>query len=115
MKLRQPFTPAEFDAACRDLIRQCPFLSETSGYRSLARNASVGGNPQSKHCLGMARDFAAPSQAGLDQGMAAARELGFWTEVHDVGSGDHLHVQGLPPGEVPQWWQDKYGTTKSVG
>lgn len=40
---RHPMTPEEFDAKCRELRRLCPWLSETSGARSKARNAAVGG------------------------------------------------------------------------
>jgi len=105
---RQPFSPAEFDAVCRELRRQCPYLSETSGARSAARNSSVGGNPRSKHVIGMARDFVAPSVAQLKESSIIARKLGMWVVVHDVGSGDHLHTQGLPPGEIPYWWRSKY-------
>ena len=110
---RQPMTPAEFDAACRELKRRCPWLSETSGWRSEARNTRVGGNPQSKHMIGMARDFAAESPEGHTQALPVAHGLGLWGMVHDVGSGDHLHVQGLPPGEIPSWWLAKY--RKEVG
>ena len=105
---RYPMTPEEFDRACRTLVRGCPWLSETSGYRSKGRNEAVGGNPESKHLCGMARDFAAPSMAGLEQGQAFALTLGLWALVHDKDSGFHLHVQGLPPGPIEQWWLDKY-------
>ena len=106
---RQPKTPAEFDAACRYIVAACPYLSETSGYRSEARNSFVGGNPASKHLLGMARDFVAPRTEQLQVAAEVAHELGLWFIVHDKGSGDHLHVQGLPPGDPPDWWLAKYG------
>lgn len=109
MASRQPMTPAEFDAACRELERECSWLSATSGKRSPERNAAVGGHPESKHVLGMARDYAAPTVAGLKNASHYAHALGLWFKVHDVGSGEHLHVQGLPPGEVPEWWTAKYG------
>lgn len=102
-------TPAEFDEACRQLWQAHPDLSETSGRRSTDRNERVAGNPLSKHVLGMARDFAGPSET-LRDAAVTARALGFWTDTHDVGSGMHLHVQGLAPGDVPAWWQEKYGT-----
>ena len=106
---RKPMTPAEFDAACRELWSVCPYLSETSGRRTKERNAAAGGKPGSKHVLGMARDFSAPNRTLLSEAMSAARRLGFWVEVHDVGSGLHLHVQALPPGPVPKDWMEKYG------
>ena len=105
---REPMTPAEFDARCRDLIDICPWLSETSGRRSVTRNTEVGGNPKSKHVLGMARDFVGPTMEGMRQGRNVAQRMGLWTKLHDVGSGDHLHVQGLPPGPVAEWWNRKF-------
>lgn len=103
---RHPMTPSEFDAACRELVRRCPELSETSGRRSTERNAQEGGHPQSKHLLGMARDFVSPD---LSDGAQEAKRLGLWFKLHDVGSGVHIHVQGLPPGDLPDWWVDKFG------
>lgn len=107
MPERQPLSPAEFDAALRRLVKAHPQLSETSGYRSADRNAQVGGNPLSKHRLGMARDYVG-SMALLRLAQRTAHDLGLWYLLHDAGSGDHLHVQGLPPGEVPAWWRAKY-------
>lgn len=105
---RNPMTPSEFDEACRQLWQAHPELSETSGRRSADKNSAVGGNPLSKHVIGMARDFVADPSTMRDANVTA-RALGFWTQLHDVGSGNHLHVQGLPPGDVPEWWGGKYG------
>lgn len=107
---RKPMSPATFDAKVRDLIRRCPYLSETSGRRTPARNAAAGGKPNSKHVIGMAQDFAAANGKQLSAAMTVAREMGFWVELHDVGSGNHLHVQGLPPGDVPADWFAEYGS-----
>ena len=110
MKTKQPLTPAEFDAACRSLVRKCPWLSEVSGHRGELRNKEVGGSDASKHLLGMGRDLVGPDKESLRQGELAAEALGLWATVHDAGSGSHLHVQGLAPGSVPGWWLDKgYG------
>lgn len=105
---RQPLTPSEFDAACRELVRLEPYLSETSGRRSVARNAAANGSEVSKHLLGMARDFAADEGHGLQAAETTAEELGLWAVVHDAGSGSHLHVQGLAPGNPPRWWSAKF-------
>ena len=110
---RQPMSPAEFDAACRELVRRCPWLSETSGRRSEDRNRRVGGHKASKHLIGMARDFHSETPQGMTQALPVAHELGLWAKLHDVNSGDHLHVQGLPRGPIVEWWLVKYG--KSVG
>lgn len=106
---KQPLSPAEFDAACRRLIDLCPFLSEGSGHRTAERNQAVNGNPRSKHLIGMARDFHALTAGDRSQAGATAGLLGLWWEIHDKGSGEHLHVQGLAPGDVPEWWLSKYG------
>ena len=106
--MRQPLTPSEFDAACRRLVRLEPYLSETSGHRTVARNTAANGSDVSKHLLGMARDFAADEGSGLYAAEITAEELGLWAVVHDAGSGSHLHVQGLAPGNPPRWWTQKF-------
>ena len=110
---RNPMTPAEFDDACRLLWQAHPELSETSSRRSVARNAAVGGHVASKHVLGMARDFVA-TMPEMEEALQTALSLGFWCELHDAGTGDHLHVQGLPPGPVAEWWEAKYGRRESA-
>ncbi len=105
---RQPLTPSEFDAVCRELERRCPWIWQTSGYRSMKHNEDVRGHPDSKHRLGMARDYGAEDQSALDQAGQHARELGLWVKIHNVGSGEHVHVQGLEPGVPPSWWLSKY-------
>ena len=107
MPERQPLSPAEFDAAVRKLWSVHPQLSETSGHRSAERNARVGGSSLSKHRLGMARDLVGPMPV-MKLAAQTALNLGLWYDLHDVGSGDHLHVQGLPPGDIPSWWRAKY-------
>lgn len=102
-------TPAEFDAACREIELYFPSLSATSGKRSADRNAEVGGSPHSKHVLGMARDYVAETLGELYNAEEFAESIGLWAHVHDVGSGDHLHLQGLEPGDPPEWWLAKYG------
>jgi len=107
---RQPMTPTEFDWKIRRLLHICPWLSQTSGWRSEEHNAEVGGSPQSKHRVGMAIDFIS-SDYGLEQANETARGLGFWTEIH--GEPSHLHIQGLPPGSIEEIsidWRGKYGS-----
>lgn len=109
--MKNPMTPAEYDAAKRELERRCPYLSATSGRRDPVRNAAVGGSVDSKHALlpCMAQDYVAADQTLLSEARDVALELGMWVLLHDVGSGDHLHTQGLPTGVVPEWWMAKYG------
>jgi hypothetical protein len=106
---RQPLTPAEFDAACRELVRRMPFLSEVSGHRTPERNAAAGGSEVSKHLLGLARDFVADAGYGLGHAEVTAEALGMWALVHDAGSGEHLHVQAAGIGPLPEWYESKYG------
>lgn len=106
---RTPFTPTEFDRVCRLLVFSCPWLSETSGHRSKEHNEEVGGSATSKHLIGMARDYTSKTVEGLKQAKAMADNLKLWSVIHNVGSGEHLHVQGLKPGNVPAWWLSKYG------
>ena len=103
-------SPAEYDARRRAFKRECMFLSETSGWRSIERNEAVGGKPGSKHVYGMGNDYSAPTQVLLERAKKIAVEkYGFWVEVHNVGSGMHLHIQGLAPGDPPKEWIDLYG------
>lgn len=104
---RNPMSPAEFDAAVRALQRRLPELSCTSGRRSKLRNDRVSGNPASKHLLDMARDLVGTTD-DLKQGLSQCSILGLWGLIHGGGANIHLHVQGLPPGDVAEWWSKKY-------
>ena len=106
-EVRIALSPSEFDSICRRLERIFPDLSQTSGKRSVTRNQKVGGNQLSKHLLGMARDYGTdsqPDEAMQNNYCVIAISLGLWPLYHD----NHLHVQGLPPGEIPRWWRERY-------
>lgn len=107
MSERQTMTPVEFDAACRELQRRCPYLSETSGTRSTERNAAVGGHPESKHLYGIGKDFTT-EDGDYGEAEHEAHSLGLWFVTHDKGSGNHLHVQGAAPGAIEAWWLAKF-------
>ncbi len=110
MKRRTAMPPAEFDAASRHLMRCHLYLSGTSWWRSEEHNAAVGGHPSSKHILGMARDYVAPTRHGLDQAAITARKLGMWWRIsRGQNGGQVLHTQGLPPGPVARHWRERYG------
>ncbi len=70
----------------------------------------------SKHLFGMARDYTlVPLAEGhlhqsVEDVAATARELGLWWKPYGWG----LHVQGLPPGDVPGWWVTKYAPAIST-
>lgn len=73
----------------------------TSGYRSPAHNAKVGGAPRSRHMMGLAFDIIV---AGHDphEMEAEAREVGF----HGIGrypDKGFLHVDARPEAEAATW------------
>jgi hypothetical protein len=109
---RRPLTQVEFDARCARLEQLRPDLSQTSGKRSVARNATVGGSPVSKH-LGTlqwndewrgARDYRADSMPWVDADgrvrieelQQQAKILGLFAQVHGDGTSQHLHIQSRP-------------------
>ena len=72
----------------------------TSWGRTENRNTRVGGHKWSKHLLifGMMGTDLVPdvfTPARLIAMKQDAETLGLWAKIED----DHLHVQGLPPGE----------------
>lgn len=105
MDNRQPMTPSEFDAACRILERDFPYISVTSGFRSAEHNASIDppGHPESKHLIGMARDYKCPGDM-LKPSAGYLVKLGLWFKYYTWG----FHVQGLIKGPLEQWWIEKY-------
>lgn len=79
-------------------------LTESSGYRSPAHNAAVGGVPGSLHTHGSsgnpgAIDFVPPSNAALS--FATSHIAGLEEAlIHDAGSGLHLHLGFFDKGGV---------------
>jgi hypothetical protein len=81
---------------------QIPGARVTSGQRSAAHNAEVGGVPNSQHVAGTALDFVAP---GVTLADVRAKFPGETVLYHDAGSGPHFHVQGggeAQPAPQPQ-------------
>lgn len=89
----------------------------TSGYRSPARNAAVGGAANSSHTHGSpsnpgAHDFI-PAQGAL---LAAALGMGAkWVDSHDSGSGLHSHVSWFAQGGLLGAGIPPYGGTFATG
>lgn len=112
MSKRLPMTPAEFAEACRKFeLHYAGRIHQTSGTRSIEGNKEAGGHADSKHLLGMARDYRFPEATpGDDFSGAVAKSLGLWWKPYPWG----CHVQGLPPGAVAKWWMEKYGPKEGV-
>ena len=107
--MKLPMTPAEFDARKREFEKLFDgMLHQTSGRRTQISNRIAGGADASKHLLGMAVDYRLEpgSEWSYDDLPALAADFGFWFKVYDWPG---IHLQGLPPGEVPEWWAEKYG------
>lgn len=91
-------------------------LRFTSGWRSVAHNAAVGGVLGSWHTRGTRLKPAASDLVGTEWNMDRARR---WVDgnvpnvaenmIHDVGSGRHLHVAGWG---VASWQMPKRGLLK---
>jgi zinc D-Ala-D-Ala carboxypeptidase len=82
-------------------------LIVTSGYRSVAHNRAIGGEPQSKHCFGMAVDIVADHETQLKIAAAASKI----PECGGIGlypGKDILHLDirpRRPGGRVTIWEQ----------
>ena len=76
----------------------------TSGYRTPARNAAVGGVPNSFHITGEAADFV-PVDGRYPSGEKEAiavlvSRYGYEVLKHNVGSGMHYHIEPAQSGKV---------------
>ncbi|HEX8636708.1 MAG TPA: D-Ala-D-Ala carboxypeptidase family metallohydrolase [Pyrinomonadaceae bacterium] len=72
----------------------------TSGYRSPAKNKSVGGVPDSYHVKALAGDFVPvdgryPIEEKVGVNAIAAKH-GYEVLIHKVNSGLHYHIEPLP-------------------
>lgn len=63
----------------------------TSGYRSFEHNKEVGGQPNSYHLTGNARDIAKTKGMTLGKVVSALKEQGY-DVVEKLDEGDHFHV-----------------------
>ncbi len=115
---RRCLTPHEFIDRTSRLRDIHTGISETSGSRSTVRNRRVGGKTGSKHKIRkhIAQDFSCENPNGSKMTKAQRNKLGadavtlgLWFTFHDVGSGFHLHTQGLPVGPVPAIWWNRFG------
>lgn len=75
-----------------DHIRQSgPPFSVTSWYRSVKRNAKVGGHPQSKHLVGLGLDIVLDDPKDKPTIIKMLNAFG----LSALDEGDHLHIQPM--------------------
>jgi len=72
-----------------DLLCQLHYASVTSGRRTEARNKTVGGNPHSMHCSGMAADLVPDDWARAKLLARDANRLGLQAVIES----DHVHIE----------------------
>lgn len=84
----------------RTLLGSRPVLV-SSGYRSPALNAAVGGAPNSAHMLGLAADFSCP---GFGSPLEVCRKLAASGLVFDqlIQEGTWVHLGLAPAGQKPR-------------
>lgn len=71
-----------------------PGINVTSRTRSPAKNAAVGGKPDSYHLTGQARDFTPP--AGMNMAQLHAQLARAFPGYDVINEGDHVHVEPGP-------------------
>ena len=135
---RRPLSPDEFRARVQRLLELREGGRITSTWRSEGQNSAVGGSPESKHLWGpltpIAVDIVWNYVSSLDlksrqhpdtetavthaletyhtEVLEDAKTLGLYGIVHDKGSGIHLHLQAVPPGELSTEYKTKFNIWK---
>lgn len=94
--------PATGSAIEQTALSAVPGLTVTSRKRDPAKNAAVGGQPDSFHLTDQARDFVPPK--GMSMGALASKLKGALPGFDVINEGDHVHVEpasrGAPSGPV---------------
>lgn len=108
---------AEFMEEVRALLGGHP-ITVTSGYRSSALNAAVGGVPGSAHLSGLAMDFVCPaagSPLAICSRLRGVPSLDFDQLIHEHGSWVHIAIPefGQPP-RYEVWTIDVNGTREGL-
>lgn len=89
-------TPEEWGAYFERTARESvPGVNVTSRRRTAARNAQVGGQPDSYHLLGAARDFTPPQGMTMRE-LASQLRSTFGAGYDIINEGDHVHVEPGP-------------------
>jgi len=89
-----PGDVAYFAAMLERLYQRLPY-SVTSWWRTITRNAAVGGHPKSRHLDGLGVDAEPGPTHTTGELLAEAKKLG----LHGVDEGDHVHLQLYAVGE----------------
>lgn len=79
-------------------------ISVSSGYRSPALNAAIGGSSTSAHMQGLAADFIAPTFGTVLQTAKAAAAAGLEYDqiILEYGNEGWVHLGLAPPGRTPR-------------
>lgn len=81
-------SPAQFDEIAASVV---PGIVKTSGQRSPAKNAAVGGVANSYHLTGEASDYVPPTGMTMDTLAQTLRQAMPGAQV--INEGDHVHVE----------------------
>jgi len=111
---RRELSPGEYKKAVDSLVKK--WRSEglgpriTSGFRE---KPAKGEKAASKHKVqaGIASDFVFNKKltgAFKDKIYKDVLAAGLWRNIHDAGTGTHLHTQGIPPGPISNKWLKKH-------
>lgn len=85
---------ATVDPALKAIVDSIPSAVVTSAYRDPTYNAQVGGVPNSLHTQRKAIDLRLDERT--PETKKKLEDIGLKTLIHNAGSGEHLHVEGLP-------------------
>lgn len=91
--------PANGSAIEKAALSAVPGVTVTSRKRSPAKNAAVGGQPNSFHLTDQARDFVPPK--GMSMAALAAKLKNTMPGYDVINEGDHVHVEPSSRGAGP--------------
>lgn len=110
---------AEFMEEVRAILGNHP-ITVTSGYRSAALNAAVGGVPNSAHLSGLAMDFVCPAVGSplvICTKLRGVPSLDFDQLIHEKPGGKWVHIAIAEFGKAPRgevWTIDANGTREGL-
>ena len=99
MPTEGPSDPVERRAWFNEVVYQVCLRhggSEVSGLRSVARNAGVGGKPESRHLLALARDLVFDTEEGATKAFTEFYAKGLHGYRRDDKRYAHVQDRGAP-------------------